>query len=86
MGRLNPGRRAALKALIAVESGAHAEDELTRLSPRKGPDRGLAWHLCLGTLRVQGSIDRALAPHLRKPGSDVPDESALEADWVLRVD
>jgi len=67
MGRLNPGRRAALKALIAVEDGAYAEEELSRLAPDSGSDRGLAWHLCLGTLRLQGSIDSALKPHLRTP-------------------
>ena len=67
MAKLNPGRRAALKALIAVELGAHAEEELNRFAPRDAKDRGLAWHLCLGTLRHQGSIDAALAPYLKTP-------------------
>ena len=79
MSRLNPGRLAALKALIAVDRGAHAEDELVRFAPPGGPDRGLAWHLCLGTLRVQGALDAHLQQFVQKPlrKVDVPVLCAL---------
>ena len=61
MRRLNPGRLAALRALIAVESGAHADEALAELAPPAGPDRGLAWHLTLGVLRRRGALDATLA-------------------------
>ncbi|MGB0641080.1 MAG: RsmB/NOP family class I SAM-dependent RNA methyltransferase, partial [Myxococcota bacterium] len=64
---MNPGRVAALRALIAVEEGAHAEDILPTVAPTTGPDRGLAWHITLGTLRYQGRIDQTLTPFLRRP-------------------
>ena len=67
MSRANPGRVAALRALVEVESGAHAEDLLAELAPNKGPDRGLAWHLTLGVLRWQGALDLALKPFLNRP-------------------
>ncbi len=67
MSRVNPGRLAALRVLIDVDGGAHAEDQLARLAPPSGPDRGLSWHLVLGTLRWQGSIDHALRGFLNKP-------------------
>lgn len=66
MSRLNPGRLAAARVLLAVERGAHAEDLLAEQAPSSGPDRGLAWHLVLGVLRRQGSLDAVLAPFLRK--------------------
>ena len=62
--RLNPGRLAAGRALLAVEDGDHVEDILAVTAPDKPADRGLAWHLALGVLRRQGSLDQTLAPHL----------------------
>ncbi|MEC8193245.1 MAG: transcription antitermination factor NusB [Myxococcota bacterium] len=67
MSKVNPGRLAALKTLIAVERGDHAEDRLAELAPPTGPDRGLSWHLALGTLRWQGAIDHVLGPLLSRP-------------------
>ncbi|MDP2311488.1 MAG: transcription antitermination factor NusB [Pseudomonadota bacterium] len=55
--KVNPGRAAALNALLAVERGEHAEDALARLAPRDPADRGLAWHLVLGILRNRPAID-----------------------------
>jgi 16S rRNA (cytosine967-C5)-methyltransferase len=66
MSRLNPGRLAAARVLLAVERGAHAEDILAEQAPASGPDRGLAWHLVLGVLRRQGALDAALDPFLKK--------------------
>jgi len=67
MSRLNLGRLGALRSLIAVEDGAFAEEVLAKHAPKGGSDRGLAWHLCLGTLRLQGALDQAIQPHLRQP-------------------
>ena len=67
MSKVNPGRIAALKTLMAVEQGEHAEDRLAQLAPARGPDRGLSWHLALGTLRWQGALDHALRPLLSRP-------------------
>jgi 16S rRNA (cytosine967-C5)-methyltransferase len=67
MSRLNPGRLAAARVLLAVERGAHAEDLLAEQAPAAGPDRGLAWHLVLGVLRRQGSLDAVLTRFLKKP-------------------
>ncbi|RME26959.1 MAG: rRNA cytosine-C5-methyltransferase, partial [Deltaproteobacteria bacterium] len=65
--QINPGRLAAGRALLAVERGAHAEDMLASLAPPEGPDRRLAWHLVLGVLRRQGSLDHRLAEVSGRP-------------------
>jgi 16S rRNA (cytosine967-C5)-methyltransferase len=67
MSQANPGRVAALRALVRIETGDHAEDMLAEHAPKKGPDRGLAWHLTLGVLRWQGALDLALKPFLSRP-------------------
>ena len=67
MSRLNPGRLAAGRALIAVERGGHAEDLLADLAPAQTNDRALAWHITLGVLRRQGALDAALKPFLSRP-------------------
>ena len=67
MSGVNPGRLAALRALIGVEGGAHAEDLLERLAPREDRDRRLAWALVMGVLRRQGALDSLLQPHLKQP-------------------
>ncbi|MFT5682089.1 MAG: 16S rRNA (cytosine967-C5)-methyltransferase [Myxococcota bacterium] len=66
MSRLNPGRLAAGRTLIAVERGGHAEDLLAELAPKQPNDRALSWHLALGVLRRQGALDAALKPHLSR--------------------
>lgn len=66
MSRLNPGRLAAGRALIAVERGGHAEDLLAELAPKQPSDRALSWHLALGVLRRQGALDSAIKPHLSR--------------------
>ena len=63
----NRGRIAAARSLMAVDRGGHVEELLRQHAPPKGPDRGLAWHLALGTLRWRGPIDLALSPHLSRP-------------------
>jgi len=64
--RANPGRVAAALALLAVERGAHVEDELATKAPA-GQDRALAWFLALGVLRRRAELDAALRPHLKQP-------------------
>ena len=81
MKRANPGRVAALRALVGVEEGGHAEDLLGGLAPAGGPDRALAWHLTLGTLRWRGSLDHGLNPHLRR-GIDSLDAPVR---WAMRM-
>ncbi len=63
----NPGRIAAARALIAVDSaGAHIEEALAQtLLP--GRDRGLGWFLAMGTLRRRAEVDASLHQHLREP-------------------
>ena len=63
-GTANPGRVAAVRVLMAVEEGHHAEQVLAELAPPDGPDRGLAWNLVLGVLRRRGSLDALLEPRL----------------------
>lgn len=67
MSRVNPGRLAALRALVGVDGGAHAEDLLDELAPRADRDRRLAWALVLGVLRRRGAVDHLLQPFLRQP-------------------
>jgi len=61
---VSPGRRVAARALLAVEDGAHVEDRLAIEAPARPADRALSWHLALGVLRRQGSLDAALAAGL----------------------
>ena len=64
--QVNPGRVAAARALLGVDQGGHAEDLLAQLAPTAEPDRGLAWHLCLGVLRRRGTVDSVLSPLVRR--------------------
>jgi len=84
MKHANPGRVAAVRALVAVEEGGHAEDVLSELAPPPGPDRGLAWHLTLGVLRRQGTLDAALRPFLNRDidGLDPVVRAVLRAGLV----
>ncbi|MFZ5480293.1 MAG: RsmB/NOP family class I SAM-dependent RNA methyltransferase [Myxococcota bacterium] len=69
--RLNPGRLAAVRALIAVEDGEHVEDALAKLAPQDPGDRALAWHVALGVLRNRSALDAAIR------------EGARRAPWTL---
>jgi 16S rRNA (cytosine967-C5)-methyltransferase len=51
--------------LLGVEGGAPADDLLEQLAP-EGRDRTLTWHLALGVLRRQGSLDHVLRPFSRR--------------------
>ncbi len=77
--RLNPGRRAALEALVAVERGEHCEEALARLAPREPSDRALAWHLVLGVLRVRSELDAVIRVVAKRGVStlDAPVAAAL---------
>jgi 16S rRNA (cytosine967-C5)-methyltransferase len=58
--RANPGRIAAVQALVAAETGAHLDAVLEStlfVDPR---DRGLAMHLSYGVSRRRGSLDLVL--------------------------
>lgn len=65
MSGVSPGRLAAVRVLIEVESGGHAEDLLVEKAPYSGPDRGLAWHLVLGALRWQGALDYQISKFVK---------------------
>ncbi len=63
---VNPGRRAAAEALLAVESGEHVEDALARLAPSDGADRALAWNAALGVLRRRSALDDLIRQAARR--------------------
>ena len=65
--KVNRGRIAAARALVAAERGAHVEDVLERETPPDGPDRGQAWYLAMGVLRMRSHLDAAIRITLRKP-------------------
>jgi 16S rRNA (cytosine967-C5)-methyltransferase len=67
MARVNPGRIAAVRALIDVERGGFADDSLLPYLPKAPRDRGLARHLCFGVLRRRGEVDGALRLVLKQP-------------------
>lgn len=81
MSLVNPGRLAAVRALIQIDRGAHADDALAVLVPPDPADRGLAWHLVLGVLRRRGALD-ALIEQLAKRKISSLDPAPLAA---LRV-
>ncbi len=72
---------------MAVEQGAHVEDELAQVAPASGKDRGLAWYLALGVLRRRSVLDAALRPHLRQPiaSMDAPVRAALRLGAFERL-
>jgi 16S rRNA (cytosine967-C5)-methyltransferase len=77
--RLNPGRLAAGRVLLAVMEGKHADSEMERQERLSGPDRGLAWHLIQGVLRHRGELDAALDQLSNRPVDDLdfPVQAAL---------
>lgn len=76
--RLNPGRLAAVRALLAVEEGEHAEDALARLAPADPADRALAWHLVLGVLRQRSGLDAVISAAAKRTPRNI-DPEALAA-------
>ena len=79
--RVNPGRLAAARTLMAVERGVHAEEALDEHAPPDGKDRGLAWHLVFGVLRRQGQLDNLIVATAKR-GLDKLD---AEARIALRL-
>ncbi len=75
---VNPGRAAAVQALMVVDRGEHAEDALARLAPADPADRSLAWHLVLGVLRNRSAIDSILQQAARRATKNL-DSEALAA-------
>lgn len=65
--KASPARVAAARVLVAVDDGAHAEDQLASSTPRKPEDRAMAWHLVLGVLRHRGQVDAALREVVSRP-------------------
>jgi len=62
-------RRVALRALVAGGHGARSDRALDRALSTSGlsdPDRRLATEIVYGTLRRQASLDRSLAPFVRR--------------------
>ncbi len=64
---MNPGRRAALRALLRVEQGERGDHALEAEAPSQGRDRALAWHLLSGALQHRAEIDHALAAASSRP-------------------
>lgn len=85
--RANPGRIGAARALLATEEGEALDEVVAQLLPEEGPDRALGWHLALGTVRRQGSVDAALRPLLRQPldALDAPVRAALRLGAFERL-
>lgn len=79
--RLNPGRIAAGRVLLATLEGRHADSELDRQGGLSSADRGLAWHLIQGVLRHQGELDEALNEISKRPVAEL--DPAVRV--VLRV-
>ena len=77
--RLNPGRVAAGRVLLATLEGHHADSELDRQEGLSPADRRLAWHLIQGVLRHRGELDEALNQVSKRPvaGLDTPVQVAL---------
>lgn len=74
MGKLNPGRKTALKALISSAKGTHIEYTLSE-STCDTRDLALAWFIVYGVLRHQGQLDAMLEPFCKgkwKKIEDVP--------------
>ncbi len=66
-GRPSPGRAAAMRVLLAVDTGAFAEEALARHAPTRGPDRALAWNLVRGVLRQRRTLDVVLGTLAHRP-------------------
>jgi 16S rRNA (cytosine967-C5)-methyltransferase len=68
--RANVGRIAAVRALVASETGGHVDAVLERSRIDDPRDRGLALHLAYGVLRRRGALDAVLARVSSRPIAD----------------
>src|SRR6185503_756876 len=69
--RANAGRIAAVRALVASETGSHVDTVLERARIDDPRDRGLALHLAYGVLRRRGALDAVLTGVSSRPIADV---------------
>jgi len=69
--RANAGRIAAVRALVASETGSHVDAVLERSRFDDPRDRGLALHLAYGVLRRRGALDAVLSSVSSRPVADV---------------
>lgn len=76
MGAAEPARLAAVRSLLAVEHGGHAEEVLAAMPLPEGRERALAWHLVMGILRRRGALDLLISRQARRPVERI-DEVAL---------
>lgn len=65
-GRANPGRVAAVRALIAIEGGTNADEALAQAAPADPADRALAWNLAMGVLRHRPALDEGIRVAARR--------------------
>lgn len=65
--KVNPGRRAAVRALVRVDRGERGDHALDAVAPPAGKDRGLAWHLLSGTLQHRAELDHVIAACSSRP-------------------
>ena len=79
--RVNPGRKAAFRALLRIEEGERGDHALEAEAPPQGRDRALAWHLLNGTLQHRAELDHIIVACARR-GLDSIDAKVLA---VLRM-
>ncbi len=65
--RVNPGRRAALRALLRIDAGERGDGALEAEAPPAGRDRALAWHLLSGTLQHRAELDHIIQASASRP-------------------
>jgi 16S rRNA (cytosine967-C5)-methyltransferase len=71
--RANAGRIAAVRALVASETGSHVDAVLERARIDDPRDRGLALHLAYGVLRRRGALDAVLrASRVARSPTSIP--------------
>lgn len=71
MKQVSAGRLAAIRALVQVEQGVHAEDALAEARVADPGQRALALHLTLGVLRRRGALDQTLVRFSRRGVDDL---------------
>ncbi len=71
MKMVSLGRLTAIRALIAVEQGVHAEEALGEAMLSDPGQRALAQHLTLGVLRRRGALDQTLGRFARRGVDDL---------------
>ncbi len=65
--KVSPARLAAVRVLLAVEEGAHADEALATGAPRDPADRAMTWNLVLGVLRSRPELDAVIVAVARRP-------------------